>query len=63
MKTKRWIDVERFLNGRWTHSELKMNAFLNGEHKRTMNAERKSVYDESTNSARRTHGERTVSER
>ena len=63
MKTNRWIDVERFLNGRRTHSERKVNVLFNNEHKRTMNAERKSVYDESTDSARRKHGERTVSER
>ena len=41
-----------------------MNAerFVNGEREQTVKAERKTVNDERTMSARWTHGERTVSE-
>ena len=47
------------MNERWANAER----FVNGERERTVNAERKTVNDERTMSARWTHGERTVNER
>ena len=47
------------MNAWWANGER----FVNGERERTVNAERKTVNDERTMSARWTHGERTVSER
>ena len=47
------------MNERWANAER----FVNGERERTMNAERKTVNDERTMSARWMDGERTVSER
>ena len=53
MKTKRWITVKRFLNGRWTHGERKVKAL-------EANSERKSEYNERTeikaHAERRVHG-------
>ena len=48
MKTERWMNDE---------------SFVNSEHERTVNAERKTVNDKRTISAPWTHGEGTVSER